>query len=157
MNAKRQETFGDEALEFDLVKYEVGDDGEYVLDDNGDKIEIERETMRALPPTAAQVAVVAAGLGRHTPTMEKIATAIDFFYEVMDENSAAYVRRRLLDRYDPFGIDEVSAITRWMFEEWSGNPTNGSSGSSQSPPTNGRSSKRNTSKSTSSTSQPVGS
>jgi hypothetical protein len=93
-----------------------------------------------------------AGLGRHVRTENKIAAVIDFFVEVMDDDSAAYIRSRLLDRRDAFGLEEVEQIMSAMVEEWTGRPTQPPSASTRSGQNGGRSSKRSISKQTSSVS-----
>ena len=94
------------------------------------------------------MAVAIAGVGRHVDVQTKLATIIDFFYETMDADSAAYVRSRLLDRSDQFGLEEVEAILRWALEEWTGRPTEESQDSSPSQPPTGPSSTPPTSEST---------
>jgi len=108
-------------------------------------------------PSAAQFAVAAASVSRHRPVEEKLAGIIDFFVEILDEDSRGYIEGRLLDRNDPFGLDEVDDIMGWMVEEWSARPTQSPTGSTPSRQNGGRKSTRPTSKSTSSASARTGS
>lgn len=117
------------------------------------EFEIDGQQVFAFPPDPAQMAVLISGFGRHSSNAEQIATFIDFFAAVLDKDSASYVVQRLLDRDDPFGLDELSEVGEWLIEEWGGFPTPQSSGSSQSRSTGSRSSKPPTTKKTSSRSR----
>lgn len=88
--------------------------------------------LRAHMATPGQVAVVMSAVGRHTSLPTKIAGTIDFFMAIMDEDDVSYLTDRLMDRDDPFEIKQVTDILFWLIEEWSGHPTQGSSGSSSS-------------------------
>ena len=101
-------------------------------------------------PTPAQFAYAMSSVGRRRDTGEKLAGIIDFFVEVLDEESQQYIENRLLDRKDPFGLEEVSAIMEWMVEEWTGRPTEPPSVSTRSRANGGQKSKRPTTKQTSS-------
>lgn len=91
-------------------------------------------------PKDGQLAVLMATTGRHSSQQEQIAGLINFFVAVLDDDSHSYVVNRLLDRKDPFGIDEVQNIMEWMIEEWSGRPTQSPSVSTASPPNAGQNS-----------------
>lgn len=112
--------------------------------------QIDGREVVAHEPDTAQMAVLIAGFGRHRSEADKIATFIDFFEAVLDEDSVHYVIDRLLDRKDAFGVEELAQVGEWLIEEWGGHPTQPPSGSSQSRPTGGRASKRPTTKSTTS-------
>lgn len=78
---------------------------------------------RAYRPKDGQLAVLMASTGKHSSNEEQIAGVINFFVAVLDDESQSYIISKLLDRKDPFGIDEVQEIMEWMVEEWSGRPT----------------------------------
>lgn len=86
----------------------------------------------AYKPLDGQFAVLMASTGRHSSGEEQIAGIINFFVAVLDDASQTLVINKLLDRKDSFGIKEVEEIMRWMIEEWSGRPTQSSSGSTPS-------------------------
>lgn len=88
-------------------------------------------------PGDGQIAVLMASVGRHASFHQQVAGIINFFVEVMDEDSHAYVVGRLLDREDQFGLTEVTSVMEWMIEEWTGNPTQKPSVSTASPSTTG--------------------
>lgn len=116
---------------------------------------VDGRELTCYPPNDGQLAMLMATTGRHTTMQRKIAGVIDFFVEVMDDDSAAYLTQRLLDRQDVFGVEEVEEIMAWMVEEWTGRPTQSPSVSTQSRQNGGPRSTRRTSKSISSASQPI--
>lgn len=111
---------------------------------------IDGQVLYAYRPTDGQIAMTMASLARHTNEQTKTAGVIDFFVEILDEESANYVINRLLSRTDPLGLDEVQQILEWLVEEWTGRPTQRPSVSTQSPSSGGPKSKRTTLRSTSS-------
>jgi hypothetical protein len=107
---------------------------------------------KAYKPTDGQFAFVMATTGKHSSTADQVAGQINFFLSMFEQEDADALAQRLLDRRDPFGVEEVTEIMSAMLEEWSGRPTKPSSGSSPSPRTTGRKSTQRTPKSLSSTS-----
>lgn len=105
-------------------------------------------TLRYYLPDDGQLALLLSAVGKHASVMTQIAGAIDFFTAVLEEDSRSYVVERLMDRRDPFGLEQVTEIMEWMTEEWVARPTQRSSESSQSPPTAGKKSRPRTTKST---------
>lgn len=87
----------------------------------------------AYQPDDAQFAVLLATTGRGANDAERIAGFINFFVAIMDEEGADYITARLLNRKDPFGIQNTEDILEWLTGEWTGNPTQGPSGSTPSP------------------------
>src|SRR5262245_10270535 len=102
-------------------------------------------------PDAGQMAVLLATISRQNSWSQQVAGVINFFVEVLDQDSHAYLVGRLLDRTDPFGIDEVQDIIEWMVEEWTGRPTPSPSGSTPSRQNGGQRSTQPTHRLTSST------
>lgn len=119
-------------------------------DEEGWDFTVDGQVLHAYPPDPAQLAVLMASTGRHTQIHTQIAGTINFFVEVMDEASAGYLERRLLDRNDPFGLEEVTEIMEWMIEEWTGRPTQPPSVSTRSRRSGGPKSTPRTTRSTSS-------
>lgn len=112
---------------------------------------------RYFDPTEGQVAMTMAAMGRHTNNNTKLAGIIDFMIGVLDEPSHHYIVDRLMDRKDPFGLEDVEGIMMEMIEEWTGRPTQPPSGSTSSQRPGGRNSTPSTSLSTSSASVPTAS
>ena len=126
-------------------------------DDELLEFKIDGHPVKAYRPTDGQLAMLMASLGRHTADTTKIAGVIDFFVEVLDEESHQYVVHRLLSREDALGLPQVQEVCEWLIEEWSGRPTPPPSVSTRSPQNGGPKSKRRTTKSTSSKSEPASS
>lgn len=87
----------------------------------------------AYQPDEAQFAMLMATVGRGATDADRIAGIINFFINILDERGSNYLQGRLLDRTDPYGIDDVEQIMDWLAEQWTGNPTREPSGSTQSP------------------------
>lgn len=144
--------------EFDTAVKAVTEDPEEVQegstfkinerDENGELIRTVE--CRYFRPSDGQIAMVMASVGRHANLHAKLAGIIDFFVAVLDEESHFYLVDRLMDREDPFGLEEVEAIMAEMMEEWTGRPTQPPSASTQSRSSGGRKSAQRTTKSTSS-------
>lgn len=130
---------------------------EFVLVEEDEDGEAVRTVCRAYPPGDGQVAMMMAGMGRHTSNETRVAAIIDFLIGVLDEESHRYITDRLLDRRDPFGLAEINEILHWLVEEWGGRPTKSPSDFSPSRKAVGQKSTRSTSKSTSSASRRTGS
>lgn len=117
--------------EFVTAAEEVVDEEEG-LDSGVLEFAIDGFEVKAYKPGSGQFALLMASTGRHSNVAEKTAGAINFFMSVLDDEAYNHVVSRLLDRKDPFGIEQVSEIMEWMIEEWSARPTQSSSGSSPS-------------------------
>lgn len=94
----------------------------------------------AFKPSEAQLAMALASMGRFSKDTDQIAAVINFLVGILDDRTNSYIVNRLLDRTDPFGLEQVQDILEWLIEEWSGRPTQKSSGSTESPPSTGPSS-----------------
>lgn len=112
--------------------------------DEGLTVSIDGHILRYYKPTDGQVAVYFASSGRHAATNERVSAVINFFVEMFAKEDQPYLVDRLLDRDDPFGIDNVQEILEAMIEEWSGRPTPPSSVSTPSRTNGGRKSTRTT-------------
>lgn len=87
----------------------------------------------AYPPTEGQVAIViAAESGSLADDNERIAAEVDFMFGLFDDETHAALKRRLLDRNDPFGFEDLMNIMEAVIEESTGNPTKPSSASTSS-------------------------
>jgi hypothetical protein len=90
------------------------------------------KSITAYKPSDGQFAMLLANVGRGTSEPEKIAGFINFVIAIMDDDGADYLAHRLLERKDPFGVEQMQEIMEWLVEEWSGNPTQEPSGSASS-------------------------
>lgn len=105
--------------------------------DEGVEFKVGDQTLTAYEPDPGQFAVLMATTGRGTSESERVAGFINFFVNILDERGANHLTGRLLNRNDDFGIEDVENIMEWLSEEWSGNPTQGSSASAPSPSSTG--------------------
>lgn len=110
--------------------------------------------LHAYEPDEGQVAVFLADTsGRRATTTGRVAGTIDFFMDALDPPSSEYVTRRLLDRHDPFSMDDIVGLAHKMLEAWGGRPTKRPTDFQPSQKPGGPRSTRTTRKSTSSASR----
>lgn len=125
--------------------------------DNGNPFLVDGVECHCYKPEDGQLAVLLASVSRSQNWQTQVAGIINFFVEVLDDQSHQHIVGRLMDRNDPFGLDEVKDIMEWMVEDWTGRPTQPPSVSTRSRPSGGRKSTPRTQKSTSSDSVPAAS
>lgn len=125
--------------------------------EEGQTLVLDGRDLTYYKPAEGQYMVFMASTSRHSPQNEQIAAVVNFFVELFDKDSQVYLVERLLDRDDPFGIDQINEILDALAEEWSGRPTHPSTGSAPSQKTGGRKSTPPTRKLTSSASPSIGS
>ena len=123
--------------EFITAAKEASEEDESILEFTVDGVEC-----RAYPPKDGQLAVLMATTASHSSENEQIAGIINFFVAVLDDDTHTFLVSKLLDRKDPFGIEQVQDIMSWMVEEWTARPTKSPSGSTPSRSSGGRKSTR---------------
>lgn len=101
------------------------------------EFKLDGRVMKAYNPDDGQLAMFLASIGRGQAASDKVAGAINFFCSVLDEDDATHIEVRLLDRHDPFGLEQVEEIMQGIIEEWGGRPTKSLSVSTQSPESDG--------------------
>jgi hypothetical protein len=69
---------------------------------------------------------------------EGVATFINTFFTLLDDDSRHALRRRLMDRQDEFGVEKMMEILMWAVEETAARPTKSSPASTASRATNGQ-------------------
>jgi hypothetical protein len=118
---------------------EEGTEDEGVLE-----FDLDGEPMVAFRPSGEAFAVLMMAASRRTEMGDAITYGMDFFYSCLDDNSAARIYKRLLDRKDEFGLPEVEEILEWMVHEWTGQSLPKASARTPSPRATGRPSKQTT-------------
>lgn len=94
------------------------------------------------PPDSNQLVLVLAVLESSKGDAALAATILNTFFSLIEEDEdAAFLRSRLFDSKDAFGLDTISEILREVLQEWSARPTQRSSGSSPSPQQHGSTSR----------------
>lgn len=99
---------------------------------------IDGKEMRAYRPTDGQYALLMMAMGRHASDMQQFAGIIDFFINVLDEESQRYVVERMASRDSIIPLEKITEIMEWMIEEWGGRPTQPPSASTSSQRNGGR-------------------
>lgn len=108
------------------------------------RVEKDGPELRAYRPTQGQYALLVMAMGRHASNMDQFAALIDFFVQVLDEESERYVVDRMMSRTDIIPIEKITDILQWFIEEWGGRPFQSSPVSTTSPPKGGKKSTRRT-------------
>jgi hypothetical protein len=97
---------------------------EHALEGLPIKVEIDGRKITFLPPSDGQFAIALAGSGDLVDTATMASTQINFFFSLIeDQKDSAYLRRRLFDRADDFGVEMIADIITYVMEEWSARPT----------------------------------
>lgn len=133
------------------------EDNEEGNDEGWVDFKVDGQECRARRPSSGQVAYLTSTTHRHAPLQQKVAGVINFCMAVMDEDTAAYLNDKLLDGDDPFEIPQIQDIIEYLIEQWSGRPTEQSSGSRQPQDSTGSTSTESALKSTSLASASTGS
>ena len=108
------------------------------------RVEENGPELRAYKPTEGQFALLVMSLGRHASNMDQAAGIIDFFINVLDEESERYVVQRMMGRQNIIPLSKIVEIMEWLTEEWGGRPFPSASASTSSPPRGGKKSTRRT-------------
>lgn len=127
--------------QFEVAVEEAAEDGnqgavEFEIRKGPEKDD-EWQKVTAYLPQGGQLAMLLASVGRGQTEEQRIAGYINFFVNVLDDEGANLIERRLLSRKDPFGIKTVEKILDDLVLDWSGHPTQRQSDSASSPPTDG--------------------
>lgn len=95
-------------------------------------------TCRAYQPTSGQVAMMFSRASERNEDGERTAATIDFMLGIFDKETSKELGSRLLDRDDPFELENLTEIFEWLMEEWGARPTQSPSASSRSRASGGR-------------------
>ena len=101
---------------------------EFTLDD---------EKYQIFPPKDGQLALVMASMSDYAEDGEGVSTFINTFFALLEEDTKHALRRRLMDREDTFGVEQMMEILMWSVEEAAARPTKSSSASTASRATSG--------------------
>lgn len=124
--AKEAIEAADDNLEEGLLEFELV---QQFADDRPDEV----RKLAAHKPDDGQLGILIATVGGRSNKITATAGTINFFMSLFDDDDAAYLESRLLDRKDKgLKIEKVSEILEWFIEEWTGNPTDEPSGSTRS-------------------------
>lgn len=87
----------------------------------------------AYRPKDGQMALLMAMIGSTNGWQTQTAGIVNFFLNVVDDRTRVYLAGRLLDREDRYDIDDVKDVILYLITEWTGNPTQEPSGSTELP------------------------
>jgi hypothetical protein len=102
---------------------------------------IDRREITFRGATSAEVFTLMAAVSDTSTLAESVSTAINVLYELMEDDDRRWLRRRLFDRTDPMGPENIAEYVQALVEEWSARPTEDVSDSSASPERGGQPSK----------------
>lgn len=103
---------------------------------------VDGRELHAYMPNDGQLAFLLASMGRGQTQDGRFASIINVMLASLRDDDADYLESRLLTK-DPkkrLPIQQVEAIFEHLVEEWFARPTQASSGSASSPPTDGQTS-----------------
>jgi hypothetical protein len=99
---------------------------------------LDDEDYAIYPPKDGQLALVMASMSDYADDGEGVSTFINTFFALLEEDTRHALRRRLMDREDTFGVEQMMEILMWAVEEVADRPTKSSPVSTPSRPTNGQ-------------------
>lgn len=116
-------------------------DPDVVADDGTVRKGAER-TVTFIPPDVSVLVMLIARVEAST-NMQMAGTMINTFFSMLhNDDDVRYFNGRLFNSKDPFSAAHIAKIMSDIVEGWSGNPTDGSSGSSGSPSRSGKHSRK---------------
>lgn len=104
------------------------------------EIEGTEDKLYIRPPKEGQIALVMSVMGGYSEGSEQVATVINVFMNMLVEESAQVIKRRLLDMEDDFDLEDVMSILQWAVEQSAARPTKSPRGSTPSRTSTGPSS-----------------
>lgn len=101
------------------------------------KMEGDDTQLYAYRPTEGQLILLMGTMADDSDGAQSAATVLEVFWSLLDDDTAANLRRRLRDRRDTFGIADILNIIEWIVEETTARPTKSSLASVPSRATSG--------------------
>lgn len=96
------------------------------------------DQLYAYLPTEGQLVLLMGAMSEFSGAEEQGMAVMDLFWSLMEPETATALRRRLRDRTDSFGLQDILNIIEWLVEESSARPTKSSSASTPSRSTSGQ-------------------
>lgn len=101
------------------------------------ELEFEERKITFNGPSESQIAMLLVGSSDTVSGNQALSTTINFFFSLLEDDDQRYFKVRLLDRDDPFDVEDIVAMLNYLMEEWSATPTKPASDSTSSPPKTG--------------------
>ena len=118
----------------------VAEDDGVKAEDQYVEFKLDGREMRAYPPTDGQLAFMLAAMGRGQTSDQRFAAIINIMLSSLRDDDRDYMESRLLTR-DPkvrLPVKRIEEIFTFLTSEWFARPTQPSSGSVPSPPSDGQ-------------------
>ena len=101
------------------------------------EVPIDGRKVKFIGASTASISLVIAS--SQADVIQKVAAVTNFFFALVEKSEDKdWLRARLWDNNDPFGVGMIEAISMALIEEWSARPTQSASDSSSSPEPVGR-------------------
>jgi hypothetical protein len=95
------------------------------------------DQLYAYQPTEGQLVLLLGAMNEYASGEQQAATVLDVFWGLLSEDTAGTLKRRLRDRHDTLGLQDIMNIIEWIVEETSARPTKLSLASQPSRATSG--------------------
>lgn len=104
------------------------------------EFKLDGHVLHAYQPTDGQLTFMLAALGRGQTQDQRFAAIINIMMSTLRDEDQDYFESRLLDRNPRtrLRIQQVEQIFEYLTEQWFARPTQASSDSAQSPPSDGQ-------------------
>lgn len=87
------------------------------------QVTVDEREVTFYPPTEGQLAVFFAGASDSSSQVNAVASTINFFFSLLDDDDIRYFKVRLFNRKDPFDAENIVEIVEYVIGEWSARPT----------------------------------
>lgn len=117
--ARRKANIEQEPITFDITTVKEDEDGNPVLDDEGNEIVLKKEVYHATPPNEDTLLASYVQAGRDgASTADKGAVIFDLFKASLPEDEYGRLIRRVRDPRDEVGTEMLMDIYDWLMEQW---------------------------------------
>lgn len=90
------------------------------------ELEGTEEQLYAYQPTEGQLVLLLGAMNEYASNQQQAATVLDVFWSLLSDETGAVLKRRLRDRHDTFGLQDIMNIIEWIVEETAAHPTKSS-------------------------------
>lgn len=114
-------------------------EGNVLLDFPHARFMVDGRMLRAYPPHEGQLTFMMANMGRGQTDDSRFAAIVNIMINSLREDDQDYFESRLLtrDRTQRLSMKTVEGMFKYLMEEWFARPTQPSSDSAESPPSDG--------------------
>lgn len=104
------------------------------------KFRIEKRTLHARTPNGGQLAFMLASMGRGQTNDQRFAAIVNIMLNTLVDGDQDYFESRLLSGDPHYALppEQIEEVFEYLSEQWFGRPTQPSSDSASSPPSDGQ-------------------